>query len=269
MKRTFLLIAAAGACQAISQAQTSPLITQFQQAGELGAGGGIEGFPMIVAGPRIEVGKPYSATVVNETTQTYTDGTHINRKSTSVEYRDSEGRVRRESTGTGRGGVEVQNVMIQDPVAGYTYRLNPATKTAMQLQMAVAGRGGRGARGGDSATVSSSQFEIRLANAKSNSNNNVEDLGTTMVNGVVARGVRVTRVTPVNTIGNDREIRSVTEEWFSPDLNLMIKSVSTDPRFGTTTYQLLNITRSAPDASLFQVPADYKTSTGGRRGPQN
>jgi hypothetical protein len=31
-----------------------------------------------------------------------------------------------------------------------------------------------------------------------------------------------------------------------------------DPRFGETVYRLTNISRTEPDASLFQVPADYK-----------
>lgn len=38
---------------------------------------------------------------------------------------------------------------------------------------------------------------------------------------------------------------------------MLVKSVSTDPRFGTTTYELTNISRQPPDPSLFQVPADY------------
>ncbi len=87
-----------------------------------------------------------------------------------------------------------------------------------------------------------------------------EDLGTMNVNGVHARGTRITTTVPVGAIGNDREFKSVTERWFSPDLNLLVKSVSTDPRFGTTRYELTNISRQPPDPSLFQAPADYKLS---------
>jgi hypothetical protein len=88
-------------------------------------------------------------------------------------------------------------------------------------------------------------------------NDIVEDLGTMTVNGVTARGTRSTTIVPVGAIGNDRELRSVSERWFSPDLNLLIKSVSTDPRFGTTIYELMNISRLPPDPSLFRVPAEY------------
>jgi uncharacterized protein (TIGR03435 family) len=75
-------------------------------------------------------------------------------------------------------------------------------------------------------------------------------------------------VVPVGAIGNDKEFHSVTERWFSPDLNLLIKSVSADPRFGTTTYELTNINRQAPDPSLFQVPANYSIVSQNGRAPQ-
>jgi hypothetical protein len=40
-----------------------------------------------------------------------------------------------------------------------------------------------------------------------------------------------------------------------------------DPRTGEVVYQLKNISRGEPDASLFQVPPDYKINeTGGGRG---
>lgn len=80
------------------------------------------------------------------------------------------------------------------------------------------------------------------------------------INGVLARGTRITTVIPQGAIGNDREFRSISERWFSPDLNLLIRSVSTDPRFGTTTFELTNISRQSPDPSLFRVPADYTTA---------
>jgi len=47
------------------------------------------------------------------------------------------------------------------------------------------------------------------------------------------------------------------------EVPVMIKS--SDPRVGTTTTQLTNITRSEPDPSLFQAPADYTVTKG--RGP--
>jgi len=88
-------------------------------------------------------------------------------------------------------------------------------------------------------------------------NASVESLPAQMVNGALAQGTRTTETIPVGKIGNDRPIGIVHERWVSNDLQMMVKSTNSDPRFGDTTYQLTNIVQSAPDPSLFQIPADY------------
>jgi hypothetical protein len=85
----------------------------------------------------------------------------------------------------------------------------------------------------------------------------VEQLGEKAVNGVMAQGTRNLRTIPAGAIGNDRDLQMVDERWFSNDLQVMIKSINSDPRFGETTYQLTNIVRAPQDPSLFQVPNDY------------
>jgi hypothetical protein len=88
-------------------------------------------------------------------------------------------------------------------------------------------------------------------------NASVESLPSQMVNGALAQGTRTTETIPVGKIGNDRPIKVVNERWFSPDLQMLVKSTSSDPRFGDTTYQLSDIVQSSPDPSLFQIPSDY------------
>jgi hypothetical protein len=89
----------------------------------------------------------------------------------------------------------------------------------------------------------------------------IKDLPTSTINGVPARGSRISTRVPIGAIGNDREFQSVSELWFSSDLNLLIKSVNTDPRFGTTIYELTNISRQPPDPSLFRVPSEYNVAS--------
>ncbi len=272
MKQTCMLLAAGlmGAAallaQTPQQAQVQAMAQQlqqfFQQVQALDAGGrvGVRS-PTL---PAAELGKPFSATITTHTSQTYSDGTIVNHTTTVIQYRDSEGHTRVE-TDTPNG----KTIAIRDPVAGLVYNLDPAAKTAIQRSMAGAlfpaarggaapagARGGRGARGG--AMAAASGADLVVENAKRNPNNTVEDLGMMTVNGVPARGTRVTTVIPAGAIGNDREFRSVDERWYSPDLDMLVKSVSTDPRFGTTTREMTNISRTNPDRSLFEVPADYK-----------
>jgi len=87
-------------------------------------------------------------------------------------------------------------------------------------------------------------------------------LGTKTVNGLQAQGTRMTRTIPAGKIGNEKPIEVVTERWYSTDLQLALTTTHTDPMMGTVTTNLTNISRTPPDASLFQVPSDYKTETG-------
>ena len=91
---------------------------------------------------------------------------------------------------------------------------------------------------------------------------NKEQLGTKAVNGFQAEGVRVTRTIPAGAIGNDKPIAVITERWYSSDLQITVLTTHTDPMMGSVTTKLVNVTRGDPDASLFQVPADYKIEVG-------
>jgi hypothetical protein len=90
-----------------------------------------------------------------------------------------------------------------------------------------------------------------------------ESLGTQTINGISAEGTRITRTLAAGQIGNDRPIQIVFERWYSPDLQVLVKSTRTDPRFGTTTYTLTKVQRTEPAATLFTVPSDYTVQQGG------
>jgi hypothetical protein len=57
----------------------------------------------------------------------------------------------------------------------------------------------------------------------------------------------------------------VNETWYSPELQMVILSKRSDPRFGETTYRVTNIVRSEPDAALFQVPSEYTVIDSGSK----
>src|SRR5215469_2257435 len=78
-----------------------------------------------VMGPVVK-NAPYSAVEVTETTQVLGDGTRIHRENQTTVYRDSEGRVRRETP---------DQTTIWDPVANTSYTLNPKTQTARRLAL--------------------------------------------------------------------------------------------------------------------------------------
>ena len=84
-----------------------------------------------------------------------------------------------------------------------------------------------------------------------------EDLGRQNIEGVAATGSRSTTTIPAGAIGNLQPIQVVSEQWFSPDLQVLVMTKHNDPRSGETTYRLQSIVRAEPDRSLFTVPPDY------------
>jgi hypothetical protein len=218
---------------------------------------------------KVVTGAPYSAVAVTETKQTLADGNTIDRKVQSNIYRDSQGRTRRETTFAGVGPLAASGqprtaIMIHDPVASTAFVLHPDAKTAEQLPT----RPGGPKRGANL----QNRFEARIQKEIANGTLKKEDLGVQTINGITAEGTRYTRTIPAGQVGNASPITITNEQWYSADLQVVVKSTRTDPRFGVTTYTLTNIQRTEPAASLFSVPSDYTVKQGqmlrhGRPGP--
>jgi hypothetical protein len=89
-----------------------------------------------------------------------------------------------------------------------------------------------------------------------------ESLGKQFIEGLEAEGTRNTVTIPAGEIGNERPIQIINERWYSPELQTIVMTRHSDPRFGETVYRLTNISRSEPARSLFEVPADYTITEG-------
>lgn len=195
---------------------------------------------------KVVAGAPYSAQAVTQFTQTLANGDHIQRTTTASVARDSQGRTRMDRSIAGVGalsaGESARAIVIHDPVAGVSYALNPATKTGTSMQIHARPAGSEEGHARHSAT---------------NAAVKTEDLGTQVIQGISAQGKRVTRAIAAGKEGNEKEIDIVTETWYSPDLQVVVQSKTSDPRFGETSYQLSGLSRTEPDPALFAVPAGY------------
>jgi hypothetical protein len=233
----------------------------------------------LISGPPVK-GAPYSAEAVNEAIQTLADGNRIVKRTSAMQYRDSEGRERREETSA------MGAIFISDPVAGARYTLHPDSRTAEKGAMGplVAFKAGADpANFGDAAKV---VISARVAGGRGDvsqlrlngepltvvtgpgvggisSGAKTEQLGNMFIEGVQAQGTRTTTTIPSGAIGNERPINIVDERWYSPDLQMTIMTKHSDPRSGETNFQLKNINRSSPPPNLFEVPSDYSVSAGG------
>ena len=221
-------------------------------------------------GGKVVKGAPFSATASSESTQTLQDGTSIHRTTSSALYRDSQGRFRREVTLSGFGPLQASGkphtmITIGDPIAGAHYMLDPEQKVAHKMTPHKGGKGG--AFSDEKAQAFEQKMQKRMAKQEADGTVKKESLGTQMINGVNAEGTRITHTIPAGQIGNDKPIQIVFERWYSPDLQIVVKSTRSDPRFGTTTYALTNVQRTEPSAALFTVPSDYTVKEGGPGGP--
>ncbi len=203
---------------------------------------------------KVVTGAPYSAQAVTQFTQTLANGDHIQRTTTASVARDSQGRTRMDRSIAAVGalaasGGERRAVVIQDPVVGMSYALDPASHTARSMQIHT-----------HSGPPPEDRADARAARAQANLK--TEDLGTQTIQGVSAQGKRITRVIPAGKEGNEKEIDIVTETWYSPDLQVDVMTKTSDPRFGDSVYQLNSISRTEPDPALFTVPSDYTVEQG-------
>jgi hypothetical protein len=260
---------------------TGALIEQFQQAGTMAAVAGGRGITVLNRNSReTVVGRPVSGTEEQSSMQTLGDGTEISTSQSDQFYRDSAGRTRVEMTEQGR-------IVIFDPVARVTITLNAATKTflktslpggpeprvgvAFTLPQAAKSSGSTYSNtiGDKIVTVTAGDKIAGRAGRGGAENMQHEELGVQSLNGVLATGTRNTMTIPQGAIGNNRDIHVVNERWYSDDLQMLVKTVNSDPRFGQNTYEFTNISRAEPDPALFQIPPDYTIlDLGAGRGTQ-
>jgi hypothetical protein len=238
---------------------------------------------------KVTPGAPYSAEAVNESTQTLADGNRIVQRSVTRVYRDGEGRTRREEVAENG---DLLHISIVDPVAHASYVLDPKTRTAYQGTMLIATprvfvQGIPGTAADKRATEAAAakmraadDMKVRMAPPlpppppppgykgdmmNQAAHTNEEDLGRQTVEGVSATGSRTSWTIPAGAIGNMQPIKIVSEQWFAPDLQLLVLTKHSDPRTGENVYRLQNIVRAEPDRSLFSVPPDYTLRESGIR----
>jgi hypothetical protein len=254
-----------------------------------GAGGSVAFSTSVVAGGKTVTGAPYSAQIVTESVQPFPDGNSITHTSTSTVYRDSQGRTRREQNINLVGpsqvsGSPIQFITIDDPIAGVHYTLNPNKMTASQISTSGTMSGAVGevlpkkiipsdgsnvsitywssgdgavAAGGRGGNITVVPGEVSPTNVTT------ESLGADTMQGLSVLGTRVTRTIPAGQIGNAQPILIITDKWYSQDLQIEVKTVHSDPRTGTTTTTVTNLSRNEPNPVLFAVPPGYTITTGG------
>lgn len=237
---------------------------------------------------------PYQAEKVTHSVQTLGDGTVITHGTRGLIARDANGRMREDLYQVHSGNVNgrqmemsLQSATVGDPVA-HTMLIwtGEKTKIAMQMQLPSLPKGAMSTMlvapppprpevvrfpagdvqmikdtappPGTPTAVSLGMPNSPLIGSFSGNDIHTEDLGQQSIEGVLVTGKRVTTTIPTGKIGNDRPIVVVHEEWRSPELKIVVKTIDTDPRTGEQTMELQGLSRADPDPTLFQAPAGYE-----------
>ncbi len=209
---------------------------------------------------------PFSADVSTEYDHLLANGNHIHRETRGKVFRDSQGRVRTETEVTSpiSGVQSSENIAIQDPVLHEVIHLDPQAKIARVFHLTeepsasvITNNGTVAAKPGSGMSATPQSPEPTASNslvAHGDSKPTVESLGLKLIEGVRAKGMRTTRIA---TNSQGEPVTAVTEVWFSPELQMVLLSISDDGEDGRSTMRLTNIRRTAPNAELFRVPPEY------------
>ena len=249
--------------------------------------GGIQNFTRVIsvlggdiANLEVVKGLPYEATGRLLLEQTLADGTRISDNYDLSYRRDADGRRRLELPMKALGsGTQSCMVMVRDPVnetlidwsEGSTshsailmhmpnLRLPQAqsasTSTGHVIGMFTSSPPPSPPNQNRTGSAQPATAPVRIPQPPKQ-NVRTETLPQDTIAGVYVEGKRTTETIPVGSQGNDREIVVVTETWTSPDLKIVVRQVTDDPRTGKTTLELTDVNRSDPDPALFKPPEGY------------
>ena len=185
-------------------------------------------------------GAPFSATAVIEVQQYLPDGSTQIRRTINLIARDSQGRTHNETRRLMpqyfHGSPPLLSVRLFDPLTQMRTVCDPALHVARQEIAATK----------------------PLANSFPNPFKHIEDLGTTTLNGLQAKGTRRSYTIAAKASGTGSPVEIEVEEWYTEDLHLNLLTRHTDPRIGILTVAVSALKRDEPPGSMFQVPAGYQ-----------
>jgi TonB family protein len=208
--------------------------------------------------PGAVLAKPYSGELRSETTGTLRDGTRITQNYLrSKEYRDSQGRTRREESIPPDSNDALQVITIYDPAAMVEYVLEPEKRIAHRFTLKEA----------PPARVSLGPPEVSPIEGVSpdiagNVTARIDPLEPQVIDGFAAEGVRRTlTIGDTSPLGDRGPTNLVIDTWTAADLQIIVlERDSNSGRGGSseTSTRMTNLRREEQPASLFEVPPGYR-----------
>ena len=85
-------------------------------------------------------------------------------------------------------------------------------------------------------------------------------LGEKTLEGVHVVGTQQVYTVPAGKVGNEKPVIITVQQWSSPELGIIVDKTTKASTGGQSHYHLTQLVQAEPDAALFRVPAQYKTT---------
>jgi beta-lactamase regulating signal transducer with metallopeptidase domain len=245
-----VLGAALGATPNVAQAQEVAIDVPASTPGDAGT---------------VVTAAPYSGVATQQITREFTDGNRMTRTVRITRYyRDTAGRTRVErniSRQSAGASAELQIVLVEiyDPIKGERYLLSPQNKTA-ELQMDRAAS--HLVRPPLTPPGIIAYWGGLVIGPNEHGWSEPESLGEQVMEGVRVVGTRRVYTLAAGAVGNEKQIGMTIEQWFSPELGVIVSKTNQATTGGGASYRLDHIVQGEPDPGLFVLPADYTLHRG-------
>jgi hypothetical protein len=191
-------------------------------------------------------GAPFSGVRSQQNAKSFVDGNRIDNGGSVRLYRDSQGRTRVEP-------LNLPHIQITDPVSGNRYELDTQTKTYTVIK----GGAPTAQPLTDHVPGIFVMFGRRLRGVEDPGWSQPVALGDKNVEGLRIIGASRKYTIPVGEMGNEKPIVLTVEQWYAPELGLIVSKHARATLGGEFSTDIENIKKGEPDPALFQIPSDY------------
>jgi hypothetical protein len=191
-------------------------------------------------------GKPFSAKTETDWTRNLGEGGTVKLRLNANLARDSQGRMYRERRSfvpaASSDESRLNDILLFDPAAATmttcvmaTHRCT-VTRYRPRLEFVAAPAG---------PSADGTRYLAR------------EALGANTIEGLDVVGTRETLTIAAGVVGNERPLVTTREFWYSPDLETNLAVTRNEPREGLQVIHLSEVSRSEPEAQLFEIPSGF------------
>jgi hypothetical protein len=196
---------------------------------------------------------PFSGLISVERSIVGQGGSVVNLKAVRAIHRDSHGRIYNEYRNllpaSSSETPQITHILLYDPQTRTSTTLFPPQHTY---------------RSGTTRRPPATTPPVFASYGPQNAFTSQEDLGVQVMQGLGVHGLRQTQTIPAGSGGSAKDIVVTDEYWYSEDLRINLVLKHNDPRTGSVTMTVTQVSRTEPDPLVFQIPEGYTRPQAGR-----